>query len=78
MITLESGEEGGSYGAAIIAGVGAGIWSSVSDAVAYLEIKTETNPDIRMVEEYAEFFEIYRSLYDALKETFWKLSQFQK
>jgi len=78
VITLESGEEGGSYGAAIIAGVGAGIWSSVSDAVAYLEIKTETNPDIRMVEEYAEFFEIYRSLYDALKETFWKLSQFQK
>lgn len=78
VVTLESGEEGGSYGAAIIAGVGAGIWPSVNEAVAHLEIKTETNPDAKMVEEYAKFFEVYRSLYGVLKETFWKLSQFQK
>ncbi|MDI3530208.1 MAG: xylulokinase [Candidatus Atribacteria bacterium] len=78
VVTVESGEEGGSYGAAIIAGVGAGIWQSVSDAVRCIKVKTETDPDEEMIEEYAKFFEVYRSTYKALKDIFKMLNSFQK
>ncbi len=78
VVTVKSGEEGGSYGAALIAGVGAGIWRSVKEAVSHIKVETETEPDEELIEKYTKFFEVYRSTYRALKDVFRMLSPFQK
>lgn len=64
-------EEGAAYGAALLAGVGAGVWPTV-DAACDRTVRTaqRISPDAqsaaRMNQRYAEF----RSLYPALKESF--------
>ncbi|MGC8778337.1 MAG: FGGY-family carbohydrate kinase, partial [Candidatus Caldatribacteriaceae bacterium] len=78
VVTVEHGEEGGSYGAAIIAGVGFGFWPSVQDAAACIRIETRTRVTPENVAIYGDFFEIYQSLYETLKPTFATLSRFQK
>ncbi len=63
--------EGASYGAALLAGVGAGVWSKVSDACsATIRVVTTTQPVPKTVERYQELYPLYRSLYPALKATF--------
>jgi len=78
VITVEHGEEGGSYGAAILAGVGSGFWSSVRDAASCVKVETKTQVTSENVKVYREFFELYRSLYGTLKSTFKTLSNFQE
>jgi xylulokinase len=78
VITVEHGEEGGSYGAAILAGVGSGFWSSVRDAASCVKVETKTQVTPENVKVYREFFELYRSLYGTLKSTFKTLSNFQE
>lgn len=69
-------EEGPSYGAAIIAGVGAGLYPSVRKACgSILKEVTETEPDPDNREKYAKYYDIYRSLYKDLKGDFKKLDQ---
>jgi xylulokinase len=68
-------EEGPSYGAAILAGVGAGIYNNVREATGMI-IKevTETNPRNENTEKYARYYKEYRSLYTSLKGEFKKLA----
>jgi xylulokinase len=67
--------EGPSYGAAIIAGVGAGIYEDVRKAVGLI-IKevTTTRPKNENVEKYNKYYRVYRSLYGSLREEFKKIS----
>jgi xylulokinase len=73
--TVSGSKEGGAFGAALVAGAGAGIWNSVEEAANILKIETEVLPDTGNKNIYSELFEIYKDLYPVLKPTFNKLSQ---
>ncbi len=69
--------EGACYGSALLAGVGAGIWSGVVEACnATIKIVKTTDPHQGSVQTYQELYPIYRSLYPMLKETFASLQRF--
>ncbi|NTV62477.1 MAG: xylulokinase [Oscillochloris sp.] len=60
-------EEGPAYGAALLAGVGAGLFADVGEAVARcVSVAGITTPDPAAVERHAAFYAIYRSLYGQL------------
>jgi xylulokinase len=63
--------EGAAYGAAILAGVGAGAWADVPSATdACIKITGSTQPDPSQVDSYREAYSLYQDLYPALKTTF--------
>lgn len=63
--------EGGALGAAILAGVGAGLYPSVQEACdKIISVKSEQPADEANTAKYAKFYEIYKSLYVALKSNF--------
>jgi xylulokinase len=78
VLTVTYGEEGGSYGAALLAGVGVGLWSSMEEATGKLQIQDRTVPEKERTTLYMEFFKVYQSLYGVLQETFKKISGFQR
>jgi len=68
--------EGGAYGAALLAGVGAGAWEDVGSACrACIKITGSTLPDAEQVEIYRKSYEVYQELYPALKATFEKIGE---
>jgi xylulokinase len=63
--------EGAAYGAALLAGVGAGAWTTVPEACrATVRIVDRTQPQAPQVSIYEELYPLYRSLYPALRSTF--------
>jgi len=61
-------DEGAAYGAAILAGVGAGAWKSVDEAVdAIVRHGTTTSPDADSVAVMNERYASYRRVYPALR-----------
>lgn len=67
--TAVSGE-GGALGAALLAGVGTGVYSSVFQACdAVIRIRTEQEPDIAAGQAYMPYYQLYRQLYAALHPT---------
>ena len=65
--------EGGAFGAAILAGVAAGVYA---DAPSACDAMIETGDEVSVgaaADVYAERYEIYQSLYPTLKETFARL-----
>jgi xylulokinase len=68
--------EGAAYGAAILAGVGTGVWPDVGTASARTVRITGTT-EVRMDEAqtYSAYYYRYRELYPALKPTFEHLAQ---
>ncbi len=74
LVTLNS-TEGAPYGAAILAAVGTGHFSSVGEACEKVIIKKEiTHPILENVQRYNEYYDIYRQLYLSLKPVFGKIS----
>ncbi len=73
--TVQS-KEGPALGAAILAGVGAGLYPSVPDACDRL---IRTNPPQKPIQKnvpvYERFYRVYTSLYPALKENFKMLAE---
>jgi xylulokinase len=66
--------EGGAYGAALLAGVGAGAWSDVVSACnACIKITGSTLPVPADVETYEKSYEVYQGLYPVLKSSFEKM-----
>jgi xylulokinase len=66
--------EGAAFGAALLAGVGAGVWSNVDEACAQTVFVSESIvPNTSAVETYRAMYEHYQSLYPALKQTFHEL-----
>lgn len=67
--------EGAAYGAALLAGVGAGVYSSVEDACARtIRVIDRVEPGAAQV-VYADYYPIYRALYPALAPQFKAVSQ---
>jgi xylulokinase len=69
--------EGAAFGAALLAGVGVGVWSDV-DAACAQTIRTSGRviPNNQTSEIYASLYEQYQRLYPTLKPTFHALSNF--
>ena len=66
--------EGAAYGAALLAGVGAGAWSDVPAACQIaVKITGSTQPQALHVETYQKSYLLYRDLYPALKNNFSKM-----
>jgi xylulokinase len=72
--TVSGSAEGGAYGAALVAGVGTGVWNDLAEACGVLKTETETMPNPDLKDRYRELFEIYKGLYPALKASFDRLS----
>ncbi len=64
-------------GAAIMGGVGVGIWSSYQEAAKLAAISARFTPNAEATEMYDQLYPVYKGAYPALKETFDKISEFQ-
>ncbi|HOU16083.1 MAG TPA: xylulokinase, partial [Anaerolineae bacterium] len=63
--------EGGAFGAALLAAVGAGVWKTVPEACrATIKVVSATAPQPAQVKIYNDLYTLYRGLYPALKPTF--------
>jgi xylulokinase len=70
LVTVKT-SEGAAYGAALMAGVGAGLWEDVSSAcAASVRVSGSTSPMPENAEAYRKSYSIYRDLYPALKPSF--------
>ena len=68
--------EGPAFGAAILAGVGAEVYNSIQEATSEIvEVTSKTQPIKDNVKVYEEYYQIYRSLYPALKPEFDNVSE---
>jgi xylulokinase len=69
-VTVNS-TEGAAYGAALLAGVGAGAWPDVGAACeATISVTGRDEPDPEWSRAYAQLYPRYRALYPALKDEF--------
>ncbi len=69
-------KEGPALGVAILAGVGAGIYKSVEEGCrAVIRTNPPQPPIAENVPQYEKFYQIYRSLYPALKDSYQQLAK---
>ena len=69
--TMSAAKEGGAYGAVLVAGVGAGIWKDLKEAIGVLhEDERFYTPDPAAREAYRRGYERYCMLYPANKPLF--------
>ncbi len=74
LVTINT-TEGAAYGAALLAGVGAGYWADVDQACqAGIRITGTTQPATETVSTYETAYGLYRQLYPALKDLSHQLS----
>ena len=74
-IVTVSNKEGAALGAAILAGVGTGLYESFSAACSRILQENETHlPDPRLKKAYNGYYKLYRKVYRRLKKQFRKLS----
>lgn len=67
-ITTTNSSEGPALGVALLAGVGAGVYKSVSEACdATINVKSTQTADMNLYSRYAKYHGIYRNLYESLK-----------
>jgi xylulokinase len=67
-VEILAAEEGAAYGAALLAGVGAGTWSSVDEACAgTVRVAARVQPDASASALLNRRYSAYRSLYPALR-----------
>lgn len=68
-------EEGPAYGAALLAGVAAGVWRDLAEAATLVRLRPEQDePDPAHVPVYAEYAALYRALYPALGDAMRRLT----
>ncbi len=68
LVTLRT-SEGSAFGAALLAGVGAGIYSSVEESAREaIQIRERLTPLASNVQTYNRLYEVYRSLYPAVRD----------
>ncbi|MFT4111936.1 xylulokinase [Silvibacterium sp.] len=67
-VDVLTAEEGGAFGAALLAGVGAGAWADTDAAcAAAIEVAEQIQPDAAAVARYAEGYKGFRQVYPALR-----------
>ncbi len=75
-VTTLVAEEGPAYGAALLAGVGAGVFTDVGAAVEQcVVVGSVTQPDSAAQARYAAVYAIYRKLYGQLRPSMVELAQ---
>jgi len=68
--------EGAAFGAALLAGVGAGAWVDVQSACnEVIKITGTTQPNPQEIELYHKAYSIYQNLYPVLKPSFDKMAE---
>jgi xylulokinase len=68
-------DEGPAYGAALLAGVAAGVFADVEEASARVRLRDEvTEPDAERARRYDELYATYTGLYPALREAMHELA----
>ena len=68
-VEVVEAEEGGAYGAALLAGVGAGAWASVEEAcAACVRVRERTRPDPAASRLLDAQYRIYQAIYPALRQ----------
>ena len=70
VFTMSAASEGGAYGAVLVAGVGAGLWKNLNEAVQVIRPETECQPIAENQEGYRKSYELYKKLYPALKDVY--------
>ena len=74
-IEIVDAEEGAAYGSALLAGVGRGVWSSVEEACeCAVHVATRVPPHPAAMDVMRRQYQIYRTLYPALKPVFARLT----
>ena len=68
--TMSAASEGGAYGAVLVAGVGAGLWKDLTEAVQVIHAETECHPNPDNQPLYRKSYTIYKKLYPALKDVY--------
>ncbi len=68
--TMSAASEGGAYGAVLVAGVGAGLWKNLTEAVQVIRPETECLPNPENQQGYKKSYEIYKKIYPALKPVY--------
>ncbi|HEX8734607.1 MAG TPA: xylulokinase [Pyrinomonadaceae bacterium] len=67
-VEIPEADEGAAFGAAVLAGVGAGAWNSVDEACEKtIRVKEKIEPDARSVEKLNRNYEAYKMLYSAIR-----------
>ena len=70
-VDIVQAEEGAAYGAALLAGVGGGLWQSVDHACAdVVRVVDRIEPDATAVKVLEPLYRSYRELYPALHKVF--------
>jgi xylulokinase len=70
LVTVNS-TEGAAYGAALLAGVSAGWWPDVPAACSEtIRTTSRTRPDPGRASSYNAYYDVYKGLYSALRESF--------
>ena len=75
VVTTEGAAEGGAFGAALVAGVGIGIWPDTHTAAALCRPLTRQTPDKTAGQALRGGFEIFQSLYPVLSQSFATISE---
>ena len=75
-VTTAASKEGPALGVAILASVGTGIYSTVQEACEAI-VKTDKVqiPDAENAEVYEKYYQLYRKLYPAMKNSFKELAE---
>ena len=74
-ITRTNSTEGAAFGAAILAGIGTGVFSDAEQAAdAMVRITDRVEPQRQLKNLYADTYGVYHSLYPQLKESFGRLT----
>ncbi len=69
--TMSAAKEGGAYGAVLAAGVGAGIWKDLHEAIKVLrEDEKSYQPNPEVIPAYRKAYEKYKAIYAANKPLF--------
>ena len=76
--TMSAASEGGAYGAVMVAGVGAGVWKNLNEAVGIVRVETETLPNPANFAAYEDAYAVYSELYPHLKPVFDKAAALGK
>ena len=74
-IVLTNANEGPAYGAALLAGVGTGVWDSVPQAAGAIKQTDRVTPNRKMAQLYERYYAVYDKLYGDLKPRFAEIAR---
>ena len=79
VVTVNTSREGPAFGAALMAGVGTGVWTDLVESTDQtVEVTATTQPIDQNADTYNQLYPIYQSLYPLLKEKFAEVSALMK